>query len=116
MHCCRIAAGGFALLAASVVNASAQSCLLPWACQELRSSAKATGANSTQNVKINLPSPRPDPRRLSVAESQQQEPLSKELRQGQAQENQRSTPIDQPARDALFDEFLRWQVHHVIVE
>jgi hypothetical protein len=51
-----------------------------------------------------------------VAESQQQEPLSKELRQGQAQENQRSTPIDQPARDALFDEFLRWQVHHVIVE
>jgi hypothetical protein len=131
----RIAAGGFAFLAASVVNASAQSCLFPWACQESRD------ANSTQNVKNNLPSqkgsvriPRPDPRRLSAVESQQQlalrrlserdkmldqekeEPLFEELWHGQRQENQSTTPIDQAARDALFEEFLRWYVHQVIVE
>ena len=74
--------------------------------------------------------PRPDPRRLSAAESHQQlaprrlserdkmfdqekeEPLFKEFRQ----ENQSSTPTDEADRNALFDEFLRWQVHQVIVE
>ena len=73
MLCCRIAAGGFALLAVSIVNASAQSCPLPWACQESRD------ADSTQNVKNNslsqkgsLRIPPPDPRRLSAAESHQQ--------------------------------------------
>ncbi len=152
MLCCRIAAGGFALLAVSVVNASAQSCLLPWACQESRSSvgraeSKATDANSAQNTKNNLhmknilPSqkgslriPRPDPRRLSAADPHQrlalrrlsqrgkmldmekEEPLSGELRQEQRQENQGSAPTDQAARDNLFDEFVRWQVHQVLVE
>jgi hypothetical protein len=136
---CRIAAGGFALMAASVVNASAQSCLLPWACQDSRSSVRPTGGNSTQNVKNNLPSPRPDPRRRLVAESHQQltlrgfserdkmldldrmkmpdgekkEPLLKDLRR---QENQSSTSTDQASRDALFDEFLRWRVHQVFGE
>jgi hypothetical protein len=138
MLCWRIAAGGLALLSASVVNASPKSCPLPWACRDSPPSAervepKARDANSTQNVK-NLPSPRPNPRRLSAAESQQQlalrrlnergkmldqekaVPLFKELRQGQQQENQSSTATDQPARDALFDEFLRWQVHQVLGE
>jgi hypothetical protein len=146
MLCCRIAAGGFALLAVSIVNASAQSCLLPWACQESRSSvgraeSKATEANSAQNMKNNLPSqkgslriPRPDPRRLSAADPHQQlalrrpsqrgkmldtekeEPLPRELRQEQRQEDQSSAPTDQAARDNLFDEFVRWQVHQVLVE
>jgi hypothetical protein len=161
MLCSRIAAGGFALLAASVVNASAQNCLLPWACQGSRSSAeevepKGTDANSTQDVKNNSPSQkallhvaRPDPRRLSAAEShhnspsqngslhvarrdprrlsaqshqlalrrlsQKEEPSFKEIQQGQ-HEKQSSTPTDQAARDALFDEFLQWQVHQMIVE
>ncbi|SRR6266571_7103238 len=70
MLCCRIAAGGLALLAASVVNTSAQSCL-PWACQESRSSARATDASSTQNARNNLPSSRRDQRKLSAAQSQQ---------------------------------------------
>jgi hypothetical protein len=129
MLCCRIIAGGLALLAASVVNASAQSCL-PWACQESRSSARAADATSPQNVK-HLPLPRPDQRRLSAAGSHQRlarrdvsqrdemldqekkEPSLKELRR---QENQSSTPTEQAARDALFDEFLRWQVHQVLGE
>jgi hypothetical protein len=92
-------------------------------------------------MKNNLPSqkgslriPRPDPRRLSAADPHQQltlrhlserrkmldaekeEPLSGELRQEQRQENQSSTPTDQAARDNLFDEFVRWQVHQVLVE
>jgi hypothetical protein len=94
-------------------------------------------ANSTQNVKNNLPSrkgsprvARPDPRRVSAGSHQRlamrhlsqrdkmldeekKEPLLKELRR---QENQSSTPTDQAARDALFDEFLRWQVHQVLGE
>src|SRR5262249_2602811 len=37
----RIAAGGLALLPALVVNASAQNCLLPWACQDSQPSRKA---------------------------------------------------------------------------
>jgi hypothetical protein len=130
MLCCRIAAGGLALLAASVVSAPAQSCL-PWACQESRSSARATDATSTQNARNNLPSSRRDQRKLSAAQSQQgvarrdvdkmldqekKEAALKELRQEQRQENQRSTPADQAARDALFDDFLRWQVHQVIGE
>ncbi len=138
MFCCRIAAGGFALLAASAVNASPKNCPLPWVCQDRplaeKAEPKPAYANSTQNVKNNLRSPRPDPRRLSAAESQQQlavrrlsdrgkmldqekeVPLFKDLRQGHRQENQSSTPTDQAVRDALFDEFLRWQVHQVIGE
>jgi hypothetical protein len=127
MLCCRIIAGGLALLAASVVNASAQSCL-PWACQESRSSARATDVTSTQNARNNLPSSRRDQRKLSAAQSQQRgarrdadkmldqekkEAAFKELRR---QESQNSTSTDQAARDALFDEFLRWQVHQVIGE
>jgi len=128
----RIAAGGFGFLAASVVNASAQSCLLPWACQESRSSAekvrpKVTDANSA-HVKNNLSSQKgslrivgSDARMLSTADSrkmldqEKEEPLFKDLRHGQRQENQSSTPTDQAFRDALFDEFLRWQVHEVMV-
>jgi hypothetical protein len=52
MLCSRIAAGGFALLAASVANASAQSCLLPWGCEEPRLSGSvkpsARGASLTR--------------------------------------------------------------------
>lgn len=64
---CRIVVGGFALVAASVVNAPAQSCLFPGACQETRSSAEkvkrnARGcANLPQNVKNNLPPQRRAP-------------------------------------------------------
>jgi len=47
--------------------------------------------------------------------SQKEEPSFKEIQQGQ-QEKQSSTPTDQAARDALFDEFLQWQVHQMIVE
>jgi len=127
MLCCRIAAGGLALLAASVVNTSAQSCL-PWACQESRSSAGAMDAASTQNARNILPSSRRDQRKLSAAQSQQRvarrdvdkmldqekkEPALKELRR---QENQSSTSTEQAVRDALFDEFVRWQVHQVIGE
>jgi hypothetical protein len=127
MLCCRIAAGGLALLAASVVNTSAQSCL-PWACQESRSSARAMDAASTQNARNILPSSRRDQRKLSAAQSQQRvarrdvdkmldqekkEPALKELRR---QENQSSTSTEQAVRDALFDEFVRWQVHQVIGE
>jgi len=137
----RIAAGGLALLPALVVNASAQNCLLPWACQDSQPSAeslepKATDASRTQNVKNNLPSrkglprtARRDLRRFAASGSHQRlamrhlsqrdndeyekEPLLKELRR---QENQSTTPADQVARDALFDEFLRWQVHQVLGE
>jgi hypothetical protein len=130
---CRIAAGGFAVLAASVLNASAQSCLFPGTCQEPRSFAERV--NARQSVKNNLPSQKgsphiaqPDPRRLSAAESHQRlsdrklldqekvEPLVKEFRQEQRQENRSSTRTEQAARDALFDEFLRWQVHQVLGE
>jgi hypothetical protein len=48
----RIAAGGFAFLTASVVNASAQSCLLPWACQESRPFMRLVGVHSPD---INAP-------------------------------------------------------------
>ena len=137
----RIAAGGLALLPALVVNASAQNCLLPWACQDSQPSAeslepKATDASRTQNVKNNLPSrkglprtARRDLRRFAASGSHQRlamrhlsqrdndeyekEPLLKELRR---QESQSTTPADQIARDALFDEFLRWQVHQVLGE
>jgi hypothetical protein len=139
MRCFRIAAGGFALLA-SVVNASAQSCLIPGACQASagKRELKALGfVNSTQNMKPqnnvtsqkgSLHSTRSDPRRLSAAQPRQQlslssqrvkmldqekqEPLFKEPRKG----NQSSPRTDQAARDALFDEFLRWRVHELIVE
>jgi len=45
-------------------------------------------------------------------DQEKEEPLFKEFRQ----ENQSSTPTDEADRNALFDEFLRWQVHQVIVE
>jgi len=148
MLCCRIAAGGVALLVASVVNVSAQGSLFPWAWQEFAEKAepKATDANSMQNVKDDLPSrkgslrtARPAPRRPSATGSHQRlalrevsqrdkmldldrmkmpdgekkEPLLKDLLR---QENQNSTSTDQAARDALFDEFLRWRVHQVLAE
>ena len=80
MLCYRIAAGGVALLVASVVNASAQSCLLPWACQEFAEKVepKATDVNSMRNIQDDLPSrkgslrtARPAPRRPSAAGSHQ---------------------------------------------
>jgi len=46
-------------------------------------------------------------------DEERKEPLLKELRR---QENQSTPPADQIARDALFDEFLRWQVHQVLGE
>ena len=85
-------------------------------------------AASTQNARNILPSSRRDQRKLSAAQSQQRvarrdvdkmldqekkEPALKELRR---QENQSSTSTEQAVRDALFDEFVRWQVHQVIVE
>lgn len=136
MLCCRIAAGGFALLAASVVNASAQSCLLPWACEKPPSVERVERKTTFQSTNVKNDSPsqkgslriaRPDPRRVSVADSHQRLALrhlsqpakmvdqdkdesSLEPRQGQQQENQNT------ANQILFDEFLRWRVHQVIVE
>jgi hypothetical protein len=46
-------------------------------------------------------------------DEERKEPLLKELRR---QESQSTTPADRAARDALFDEFLRWQVHQVLGE
>jgi hypothetical protein len=58
MLCSRIAAGGFALVAVFVANASAQGCLLPWGCEGpgLSGSVKprATGANLTRNTRNHL--------------------------------------------------------------
>jgi len=126
----RIAAGGFALLAASVANASAQSCFLPWGCEEPRLSGsvkpRATGANLTRNAGNHLSLPPPDQRRASPVRWQQRlarrdadkmldgekkEPASKELRRHES-----NTSTEQTARDALFNEFLRWQVHQVLSE
>jgi hypothetical protein len=119
---CRIAVGGFALLATSVVSASAQTCLFPGACQETRSSAEKVKpnarryANLRQNVKTNL-SLQKEPTRIErgkLLDDEKEEPLIKEFRQGQQKDNRRGTPTDQAARDALFDEFLRWwRVHQV---
>ncbi len=117
---CRIAVGGFALLATSIVNASAQGCLFPGACQETRSSVEkvkpnARGyANVRHNVKTNLSSQKGSPRidRGKLLDEEKVEPLIKEQRQ----ENRGNTRTDQAARDALFDEFLRWQVHQVLSE
>jgi hypothetical protein len=132
MLCSRIAAGGFALLAASVANASAQSCLLPWGCEEpgLSRSVKpsASGANLTRNARNHLSLPPPDQRRAPPVQSQQRlarrdadkmldgekkEPGPKELRR---HENESNMSTEQAARDALFNEFLKWQVHQVLSE
>src|SRR5262249_17697272 len=141
MLCYRIAAGGVALLAASVVNASAQSCLLPWACQEFAEKVepKTTDVNDDlPSRKGSLRTARPAPRRPSAAGSHQRlalrgvsqrdkmldldrmkmpdgekkEPLLKDLLR---QDNQSSASTDQASRDALFEEFLRWRVHQVLV-
>jgi hypothetical protein len=132
MLCSRIAAGGFALVAVSVANASAQGCLLPWGCEGpgLSGSVKprATGANLTRNTRNHLSLPPPDQRRASPLRSQQRlarrdadkmldgekkEPASKELRR---HENESNTSTEQAARDALFNEFVRWRVHQVLSE
>jgi hypothetical protein len=124
MLCSRITAGVFALLAASVTNASAQSCLRE--CEPGSVKPGDTDANLTHNAKNHLPTL--DQRRAPSARSQQRlarrdtdkmldgqkkEPTLKELRR---QENQSSRSTEQAARDALFGEFVRWQVHQAIGE
>ncbi len=71
-------------------------------------------ANVRHNVKTNLSSQKGLPRidRGKLLDEEKVEPLIKEQRQ----ENRGNTRTDQAARDALFDEFLRWQVHQVLSE
>jgi hypothetical protein len=45
-----------------------------------------------------------------------QEKKEASLKEIRRQENQSSTSTEQAVRDALFDEFVRWQVHQVIGE
>jgi hypothetical protein len=51
--------------------------------------------------------------RMKMPDGEKKEPLLKDLLR---QENQNSASTDQAARDALFDEFLRWRVHQVLAE
>jgi hypothetical protein len=109
---CRIAVGGLALLAASVVTASAQSCLFPGACQETRSSAEKVKRNARGYANLPQSQKGSSRERGKLLDGEKAEPLIKEF----LQENRSSRRTDQAARDALFDEFVRWQVNQVLGE